>query len=519
MRTASATPKIAPSMFPPAKLESVGPCEPERPTSNISRRRTPSVLNKTVDEFDDGIDDDELFNVASNNVNFENIDNYINPTDAVTGNKTARNKANKKVSCHKPLQSREQDDREPRQLENGKWACNHPCKNKDACKHLCCKQGMDKPPKKAVSKHTLSQEHHSGHDQSVVAPIKDKRKKAQTQLQVTASKRNSSAFVEEVDLTQQDKRRKTTEAAGGSKDFKGFQKLHKSIQKKDPPSDISLIMHQKPSYCYDLGGAPNLSFLGAQSPSQRQGSILSSDYGDLGLDDLSTDLAKVETHQRNPGTRSIAHATIPGPQDNPHVESLAAFQEADEYGDNDPMMNDMIHGMSDFDDMLESTAIDGKNSEIHDQYQHEDLDLSHLEEIGRPTADDVYDQGLIDLDQNVAESSPAKVPLVPPEKGQSLFLNDTSSSQSPYKESHSARPVSKGRQLEKHKCEVEHHQDEPTEVSRFFDNKMAFIVKTDIENDEEKGKANVKDEPVPDPYSGLEPWLFQEFGDIVEIVD
>jgi hypothetical protein len=36
---------------------------------------------------------------------------------------------------------------EPRQLVNGKWACNHNCKDKSSCKHLCCREGLDKKPK------------------------------------------------------------------------------------------------------------------------------------------------------------------------------------------------------------------------------------------------------------------------------------------------------------------------------------------------------------------------------------
>ncbi|KAF3896201.1 ATP-dependent DNA helicase [Trichophyton interdigitale] len=38
---------------------------------------------------------------------------------------------------------------EPVQLENGKWACNHRCKDKTACKHLCCREGTDQPPKQS----------------------------------------------------------------------------------------------------------------------------------------------------------------------------------------------------------------------------------------------------------------------------------------------------------------------------------------------------------------------------------
>ena len=35
----------------------------------------------------------------------------------------------------------------PEKLENGKWACNHKCKDKSACKHMCCREGVDKAPK------------------------------------------------------------------------------------------------------------------------------------------------------------------------------------------------------------------------------------------------------------------------------------------------------------------------------------------------------------------------------------
>ncbi|KAL1956282.1 hypothetical protein VTO42DRAFT_7455 [Malbranchea cinnamomea] len=31
------------------------------------------------------------------------------------------------------------------QLDNGKWACNHKCKDKTMCKHLCCREGTDRP--------------------------------------------------------------------------------------------------------------------------------------------------------------------------------------------------------------------------------------------------------------------------------------------------------------------------------------------------------------------------------------
>ncbi|KAF9075685.1 Sec63 Brl domain-containing protein [Rhodocollybia butyracea] len=35
----------------------------------------------------------------------------------------------------------------PRKLTNGSYACNHPCKDKQACRHLCCREGLRDPPK------------------------------------------------------------------------------------------------------------------------------------------------------------------------------------------------------------------------------------------------------------------------------------------------------------------------------------------------------------------------------------
>jgi ATP-dependent DNA helicase HFM1/MER3 len=32
-------------------------------------------------------------------------------------------------------------------LPNGKYPCKHSCKDKTRCKHLCCREGLDEPPK------------------------------------------------------------------------------------------------------------------------------------------------------------------------------------------------------------------------------------------------------------------------------------------------------------------------------------------------------------------------------------
>ncbi|KAL4881935.1 Sec63 Brl domain-containing protein [Aspergillus karnatakaensis] len=43
-------------------------------------------------------------------------------------------------------------EKEPERLENGHWACNHKCKEKSSCKHLCCREGLTHPPKVARKK-------------------------------------------------------------------------------------------------------------------------------------------------------------------------------------------------------------------------------------------------------------------------------------------------------------------------------------------------------------------------------
>ncbi|TAQ86857.1 hypothetical protein B7494_g4813 [Chlorociboria aeruginascens] len=51
------------------------------------------------------------------------------------------------------IEKRETETIKSVQMENGKWACNHPCragqtlKNGQQCKHRCCHKGLDKPPK------------------------------------------------------------------------------------------------------------------------------------------------------------------------------------------------------------------------------------------------------------------------------------------------------------------------------------------------------------------------------------
>ncbi|KAK0196704.1 hypothetical protein F5146DRAFT_1153057 [Armillaria mellea] len=42
------------------------------------------------------------------------------------------------------------DPKTPKKLPNGNYLCNHSCKDRNKCRHLCCKEGTLHPPKKSV---------------------------------------------------------------------------------------------------------------------------------------------------------------------------------------------------------------------------------------------------------------------------------------------------------------------------------------------------------------------------------
>ncbi|OJJ98050.1 hypothetical protein ASPACDRAFT_31738 [Aspergillus aculeatus ATCC 16872] len=61
------------------------------------------------------------------------------------------------------------DVEEPTPMENGRWACNHRCKDKTVCKHFCCRDGLDKPPKASKKQPCLGAEKSKGLNQTTLA--------------------------------------------------------------------------------------------------------------------------------------------------------------------------------------------------------------------------------------------------------------------------------------------------------------------------------------------------------------
>ncbi|KAF2110578.1 Sec63 Brl domain-containing protein [Lophiotrema nucula] len=526
MRWASVKPKIAPSMFPPAKPRPRSASSTdilERPTSNMSKRRSDNAApgrraSGTSDEFgDDGINDDELMKATVGDLDFDHIENYANPTESITRKNTAQNKASKEKV--KPQAKPSGDyNHEPRQLENGKWACNHRCKDKQACKHMCCRDGLDKPPKKITRKGSLKDQPASQSEPSTL-PQKEK---TQSKLLLASSKRKQgSGKIEVLDLTQQEKKRKNEYALSGPVDYRNLHQLHKNIQKKDPPPSISSVMHKKPAYCYAEGGEPSLSFLDKNLSPVKAG-METSDYGDIQLEDLSSHF----DHAESVPTRAQANKELANFDFDELLEGDdGAVQKpptgrSDAYGDDDSMLDDALIGLADSQALMTqrdvededmATYHDGLDNEPVNDYQPDGFGL-HMESV-TPRTDPVSQT-------DFGTSSTIKLPTLAPEKGRSLFLNDAGKSQSrPQKEYDGFKPAKsmlKSPELEEMRQVKAAPQRRRTRSSeKAMQHSQDENDPMNLVNDQDTDTANAV---VPDAYKDLEPWLFAEFGDIVELV-
>ncbi|KAJ5374631.1 Nucleotide-sugar transporter [Penicillium concentricum] len=93
----------------------------------------------------------------------------------------------------------DEDEYEPARLANGKWACNHKCKDKTSCKHFCCREGLEKPPK--PPKRPVATQKEGGLNQLTISEHVSKTKKITSTSQ--AGKRNTSR--EKSALSERDK--------------------------------------------------------------------------------------------------------------------------------------------------------------------------------------------------------------------------------------------------------------------------------------------------------------------------
>ncbi|KAI4684421.1 uncharacterized protein J4E84_006411 [Alternaria hordeiaustralica] len=513
MRAAAVKPQVAASMFSaPKRLESERPASHQ---SNMSKRRTETTrpsrkVSATSDDYGDGdVDDDALVNASFRDLDFDNIENYADPIDSITRKNTAKNKVTKNKDDGKskrPIAAAEQDNPEPVQLANGKWACNHPCKDRSACKHQCCKTGMDKPSKKkAVAKRVPSIEDRPEPTQQPPPP---KGKEKQTKLQLTASKRKVSAPIDELDLTQQEKKQKADYGTNGPRDYRGLHQLHKTIQGKELPSSLHSVMYKKPAYCYSQGGEHSLDFMGGSAPERHP---TSSDYGDFRFDEPSINFD-------HPQHQSAQQSSLGGPQepedymDYEHAAHVASH-ESDAFDDDDSVLREAFIGLADSQNLQEIRESDTNTTQPFETVIDDD-------NMGYGEGDEQMNSSLINSEDHV----PRKPEFSHPDHPSKAQIK---TSRSPFFDSEDSAEAETANAItgkEFTSPDMQQRTATPRELHTAGDQQDACVEEEvagilNMFGDEPAVVSLIEEKPVPEAFKDLEPWLFQEFGDIVELVD
>jgi ATP-dependent DNA helicase HFM1/MER3 len=282
-------------------------------------------------------------------------------------------------------------------------------------------------------------------------------------------------------------------------------------------------MHTKPTYCYSQGGEHNLSFL------QKPGAEISddwSDYGDLPLDELSShfDAPQSATHRNplirngNEGTNNLMDYPTAGP---------VVSRRSDTFGDDDSLLGDVMIGLADSETLQAVTADNDDNT------AHRVIEVPDIEYDAAFQDDDFpMDVDFAEDDPNdwsVCENAPTThaVPThyIAPHHRRVPFYDSTSSLNQLTSDIGAAKPHSTGSRLQENmppkpamsgpnpNAPVEDDVD-VMDLIDILDDPVNVLDVPDILDG-----AKVKKKHVPEAFKELEPWLFEEYGDIVELVD
>jgi hypothetical protein len=116
--------------------------------------RQAQISNCREDEFDDGgIDDQDLLSIDANSSAIEVIEDI----DAIL--ETEAQKKSKSTKHNHDEDADASAYREPTQLLNGRWTCQHDCNERDKnCKHKCCKEGVSRPKRRPKAETKINEE-------------------------------------------------------------------------------------------------------------------------------------------------------------------------------------------------------------------------------------------------------------------------------------------------------------------------------------------------------------------------
>ena len=231
---------------------------------------TPHTSPATLEDDEFGecrIEDQDMIEAAAG-FEFRHIDNISAGTH---GYKSKFSLPGKKNVIH------EKTSWNPEKLDNGKWACNHRCKDKGSCKHWCCREGTDKapkPPKGAfVSAASLV-------DASLLSKKEGSNAPLSTATNVSPSKTSTKGQptkIETLDSLNDPDSDSGTRPKNSSKKLRNLQRLHHNFV-RGPAALITT--KQKFSTASANGDQLNLPVSSRDAPDVDSSDRPSTDYGD-----------------------------------------------------------------------------------------------------------------------------------------------------------------------------------------------------------------------------------------------
>ncbi|RDI80773.1 hypothetical protein Vi05172_g9233 [Venturia inaequalis] len=337
LRTATLALKLPKGIKWPKLKTKEPPLLSVRPVPNSAKRRseTPRISqgNRRVkdDEFDyGGLDDQDLLAAMANDFDddFKHIDDYGSDDHSATA-KRIKQKA--RTASAKQIQT----DWEPKRMANGNWSCNHRCKDRSACRHKCCKEGLPQPPKAPKKA--------AGGDKNDMSRSTQQQKtlpRGQTTLSLNKSVQAKSptcaaeSEMTQLDLTQEPK--KALSRIPG--EMKRLEMLHtKSMGSR--PVATPAFFRQNITPSQQIDSRTHLSFMPEHNPDDHHD--ITSDYGDSWPDSDLPDLATL--------TESTKHSTQH--QSNHQMEHdndvFDRVRDLENFEDDDSLMNEALVGLAD----------------------------------------------------------------------------------------------------------------------------------------------------------------------------
>jgi ATP-dependent DNA helicase HFM1/MER3 len=401
----------------------------------------------------------------------------------------ANSGGNCKQDAEPEERTEEEEEWQPTRLNNGKWACNHACKDKTKCKHLCCREGQEKPPKppkKAMKRPntingTLPMQKQS--KSKVKHPHKGQTQLVMPKIKGTTSSSPSSDSVSEVDLTQEPTRRVKPSNTYRSRELESLQRLHSTVQRE----------HTSPNLRNDVTSQKNTR----QNPEQKE---LSTDCGD-DWSKLSATIIRQEAARR---------------------DVLVEFEELKndangKFGSSDSLLDAAIVGSADSRDLQPSRTEADREIGATNELSEVDANMIIAENLCSPNTKPGHPSSVRQtklltkrLEQLPTLSEPTNNENTLTESSSPLFVTDNAK---PKRKADGVElpesPMKKPKRVKVLEPPANEHT-KPTNVSK----ENLNVAENSTKKNKDLGIGEVKASSI----DGIDPWILREFGKYVNFV-